>query len=148
MPGIYFHSLVGTRNSHKGVQQTGQNRTINRRKFALDELRAILADERSAQRMVFEGYKRLLAVRIAQPAFHPDAEQAVIDTGHLSLISFVRTSPDPLQRIVVLANVGSEPVEVDLAAFGGEPPERNLIDDRTVAGGRYEVEPFGLAWLA
>ena len=33
VPGIYVHSLLGSRNWPEGVAQTGHNRTINRRKF-------------------------------------------------------------------------------------------------------------------
>jgi sucrose phosphorylase len=148
VPGIYFHSLVGTPNYHEGVERTGQNRTINRRKFEADELRRILDDEDSAQRLVFDGYLRLLSVRTTQPAFHPDAEQTVVDVGHEAVIAFTRTSQDGSQRVLVLANVGSRSVDVDLAPLGDLPVERDLLSEKPVSGGRFRVEPYDIAWLA
>jgi len=148
VPGIYFHSLVGTPNDQEGVERTGHNRSINRRKFEIDELRQILADESSAQRMVFEGYQKMLAVRTRQPAFHPDAEQTVVDLGHESLIALARTSRDGNQQILALANVGDEAVRVDLSPPGDVAVERDLLSGRPVDNGRYELPAYDIAWLA
>ena len=38
VPGIYFHSLFGSRGWIEGVKQTGRNRTINREKLQFDKL--------------------------------------------------------------------------------------------------------------
>ncbi len=38
MPGIYFHSLFGSRGWIEGVKQTGHNRTINREKCQLESI--------------------------------------------------------------------------------------------------------------
>jgi sucrose phosphorylase len=147
LPGIYFHSLVGTPNHTDGVKHTGQNRTINRRRFDLRELRGILSAESSAQRKVFDGYRQMLAVRIAQPAFHPDAAQTVIDTGHKSVIAFERTSQAHDQRIVVLANVASEAVRVDSSHFCRPAVTSDLLSRRQISRKHIELEPYGLAWL-
>ncbi|MHC4400995.1 MAG: alpha-amylase family glycosyl hydrolase [Planctomycetota bacterium] len=147
VPGIYFHSLVGTSNYHQGVEATGQNRTINRRKFEADELRGILSDPAGTPRLVFDGYLNMLGARVRQPAFHPDAPQAVADTGHESLIAFERSSRDGSQRILVLANVGEEPVSVDPAA-SGSGLQQNLLTGEPVPRGTYEIGPYEIAWLA
>ena len=42
IPAIYFHSLCGTENFLDGVKETGQNRTINRRKWNRSELEKLL----------------------------------------------------------------------------------------------------------
>lgn len=47
LPGIYFHSLFGSRGWIDGVQQTGRNHTINREKCDFDILQNELADEKS-----------------------------------------------------------------------------------------------------
>ena len=73
IPGLYFHSLVGTPNWTAGVEETGRARTINRRKFSRAEL-----DEHSVdptREAVFEGYRSLLNARRGEPAFHPEAAQ-------------------------------------------------------------------------
>jgi sucrose phosphorylase len=148
VPGIYFHSLVGTRNYTEGVQQTGHNRTINRRKFDGDELREILADEGSVQRKIFDGYHRMLAVRIAQPAFHPDADQTVQETDHKSLIALVRNSLDGKQQILVLVNVGEDPVVVNLDKFSGVEVKEDLLGGKPVKNQQCELAAHDIAWLA
>jgi sucrose phosphorylase len=148
VPGIYFHSLVGTPNFEEGVRRTGRNRTINRRKFQVDELRAILNDQSSAQRLVLDGYQKLLAVRTSQPAFHPDANQEVVQTGNESLIALVRSSQDGEQKILVLANVGDKPAGVDLSATGGFAPDRELLTGQPIREREYEIDPYDIAWIA
>ncbi len=147
VPGIYFHSLVGTENDTEGVRQTGHKRTINRRKFQSDELRQILADKNSLQGRIFDGYRHLLSVRRDQPAFHPDAAQTVLETGHPSLIGLTRSSADGEQRILVLANVGPQPVQVDLPRLAGGEVGRELLSGQGVSGGAYELDAHDIAWL-
>jgi sucrose phosphorylase len=147
VPGIYFHSLVGTANYEEGVEQTGHNRSINRRKFHRDELGQILADENSLQRQILDRYRRMLAARVAQPAFHPDADQRFVDTGHRSLVAFTRTSQDGTQAIHVVANVGQQPARVDWSVFGGSRPHRNLLGNNSAAGDVVEIGPWETVWL-
>src|SRR5690606_21437801 len=103
IPGIYFHSLVGTPNHRQGVEQTGRARSINRRKFDRDELESRLAEDEVC-RQVFAGYCRWLDVRRSQPAFHPGASQRVLPQQHPSQIAFLREAVDGTQRVLVAAN--------------------------------------------
>ena len=148
IPGVYFHSLIGTPNYSEGVEQTGRSRTINRRKFTDDELQQILDDEHSAQRLVFDGYRRLLAVRIDQPAFHPEADQQVVDLGNPALIAFRRTSLDGRQTILVLANVSGQTVSVDLSPMDDFHAATDLISGTPVAENNFQLPPFAAAWLS
>lgn len=108
MPAIYFHSLVGTRNDYAGVESSGQNRRINRHKYDLDELRDHLSRSDSLQRRIYDGYRELLAFRIAQPALHPDAPQEVIEVGNKHVLAVKRTSLDGTQELVVAVNFSDE----------------------------------------
>ena len=117
IPGIYFHSLVGSQNDLEGLRKSGQPRRINRHKYDLDDLQARLAQP-SLQQRIFSGYQNLLRKRIEQPAFHPDAEQHVVATGVDTLLVFTRTSVDADQIILVATNVGSSSVELDVTAAG------------------------------
>ena len=147
VPGIYFHSLIGTPNYEEGVASTGQNRTINRRKFGIDELRTILADEGSAQSMVFVGYRNLLETHSAQPAFHPDAAQEPLESGHPSVLVLLRTSLDETQRVLVLANLANETIGVAATVGGRYRPVCELLSTQPVSGSEYELAPYGLAWI-
>lgn len=114
IPGIYFHSLVGTPNYHEGVARTKQNRTINRRKYRQEELDELLADPASAQAQVLEGYQRLLRTRHTQSAFHPDAPIEVIDVGSDAVLAFTRQSLQDEQCLLIVANVSGSAVTIQL----------------------------------
>ncbi|WP_269523380.1 alpha-amylase family glycosyl hydrolase [Coraliomargarita parva] len=77
IPGIYFHSLVGTENDLEGVESSGINRRINRHKYDMTELKAHLSEPKAKR--VFDTYLKMLRRRAGHPAFHPDAEQHVFD---------------------------------------------------------------------
>lgn len=107
MPGIYFHSLVGSRNWQEGVQQTGHNRTINRQKLALAGLEGALAHPGSLRARVFDGFRRLLAQRAASPAFHPHGGQEILNMGR-GVFAVLRTSPGGEERVLCLQNITAQ----------------------------------------
>ena len=78
VPGVYFHSLFGSRGWPEGVAEIGRNRTINREKLQRVRLERELADEKSLRHRVFNGYANLLRQRTTNPAFHPNGEQEII----------------------------------------------------------------------
>jgi len=146
IPGIYFHSLVGTPNFEEGVQQTGRARSINRRKFERDELESRLAND-DVSRQVFAGYCRWLDVRRDQPAFHPDASQRVLPQQHPSQIAFVREAVDGPQRVLVAANFAPDAVEFDLSAAGMNSSCRDLLSGEHVTAARLSLPPESALWL-
>jgi glucosylglycerate phosphorylase len=80
VPGIYVHSLLGSRSYHEGVKQTGHNRSINREKFQLERLEAELRDANGLRRQVLDGLTKFLQVRQQEKAFHPQVSQVVLET--------------------------------------------------------------------
>jgi sucrose phosphorylase len=127
IPGIYFHSLVGTPNYQQGVQESGQARRINRRKYGQQELATILADSSAPRRRILEGYRDMLRVRVRQPAFHPDAAQEVVDSGDPAVLAFQRTSLDGRQRILAVTNVADEPRRLRLTGVRAGQVESDLL---------------------
>ena len=69
LPGIYFHSLFGSRNDHAGVETTGLNRSINRQKLTQVTLEKELKN--GLRRLVFQPYMDMLEIRANQLAFDP-----------------------------------------------------------------------------
>lgn len=147
VPGVYSHSLLGTPNDISGVERTGRARSINRRKFRRDELDRLLSDSASTAKQVFDGYRRLLEARVAQPAFHPDAAQSFVDAGHPAVIAFRRTSLCGTQSILALTNVSSAPVTLDLKRCCGANDGIDLLGKTTPRAGRVTLKPFGSAWI-
>lgn len=127
-PGIYFHSLFGSRGWTEGVKQTGRNRAINREKLRYDELQSQLADETSLRFKVFNQYSRLLKTRSASPAFHPHGTQIIHDL-HPAVFAVERISPHEQTRMLCLHNVSRKTVSF--------PVNERLIT----------LEPYQTLWL-
>ncbi len=104
VPGIYVHSLFGSRNCQECLQKSGQARAINRHKFDEGHLAAELEDPLHPAAQVFSAYRHLLRVRRGQPAFHPRGEQRVLWLED-SLFALLRQAPDARQTILCLVNV-------------------------------------------
>lgn len=148
IPGIYFHSLIGTPNFTEGVEQTGRARTINRRKFERDELEALIDDDQETFGRVLSEYSRLLSVRRSQAAFHPDASQTVLPAQHPGQIAFVRTSVERSQRILVVANVIRQPQSFSCNKASVGSPKRDLMDaDAKLTGDTITISPYGTRWI-
>ncbi|MFH5804863.1 alpha-amylase family glycosyl hydrolase [Alienimonas sp. DA493] len=143
IPGIYFHSLVGTPNWVEGVAQTGRARTVNRRKFARTELDEHLRTPAAAA--VFEGYIKLLNLRRAEPAFHPEAGQTVLDLGP-DLVALVRIDRDETERIACLTNLTGAPMTADLSDLSGWRGGTDLIGGEEFAE-QIELGPWQTAWV-
>jgi len=147
IPGVYFHSLVGTSNDHSGVQTSGQPRRINRRKFALAELSDAVSANGSIQQLVFQGYQHLLRTRASQPAFHPDADQIVWDTSDPAIVAFSRTSSDGGQTILVIANLSDHEKRFQYSPHTEMRPSKDLLSGEPVgADGLVHLEPFQVVW--
>ena len=144
VPAVYLHSLVGSPNDIQGLEESGQNRRINRHKYNRAELDDVLAKPDSLQRRVFDGYSRLLQERAAQPAFHPNASQTVLDLPEDGLLGFVRESGDG-ERVAVIANLSDQPRQVDADAID----LRNdvLAIQEIPAGQPIPMRPFQVRWL-
>lgn len=113
VPGIYFHSLFGSRNDRAAAVATGINRRINRQKFTRAELEVELKDPGSLRSQVFYRYGDLLALRRAHRAFAPQAGQEVLDLGP-AVFAVVRETADGRDRMLCLHNLTENAVTVRL----------------------------------
>lgn len=113
VPGIYVHSLFGSRNCRSCFNQTGRTRSINREKFDLDKLEKKLSDSDSIASQVFERYTHLLDIRRSHPSFHPNSLQRIL-TLDKSIFSLVRTAQDGSESIICLVNVTENKQTVQL----------------------------------
>ncbi len=155
-PGIYVHSLFGSRSHRAGVEQSGRYRSINREKFRRDQLERDLADGDSLRQRVFHAYLDLIRIRAARRAFHPNGPQQVLSV-HPALFVLLRTSPDGGESLLCVHNISGveQDVSVDLASlsFARSGWVRDLV-----AGGVFpvggagdldlRVAPYQVLWLA
>jgi hypothetical protein len=150
VPGIYVHSLFGSRNCQECMIQTGRARSINREKFRRADLEAKLVDPTSVPHQVFQGYLHLLRQRRAHRGFHPNAPQRVLSV-HEALFALVRTAPDTLvgtgtpvgtgedETVLCVVNVSPDmqSINVNLAAYS--LPLVTAWED-LIGGGVYPVQ--------
>ncbi|HSG18950.1 MAG TPA: sugar phosphorylase [Anaerolineae bacterium] len=155
VPGIYFHSLFGSRGWPEGVAETGRARTINRQKLKLDELDTELSTPDHLRHLVYHGYVQLLEARRQHPAFHPNADQEIL-LGNDALFSLRRTSQDGQRQVICIHNVSGrrQLLRLEMEVLGleassrladllGGPPPRSR-DGQTV---QIEVQAYGRAWI-
>ncbi|GAA4433743.1 alpha-amylase family glycosyl hydrolase [Bremerella cremea] len=148
IPGIYFHSLVGTQNHITGVEESGIPRRINRRKFERLELENQISKPESLQQRVFHGYQALLKARIAQPAFHPDGPSEVYATGNPAIFGFLRTSPERDQTILVLANLTDKLQSLPLSDPKLKELKYDAISESFVVESQgITLDPYQVVWL-
>ena len=112
VPGIYFHSLFGSRGDRAGAIASGIPRRINREKLDRRPLELELVTPQSLRHQVWTGMERLLRIRRAQTAFHPLAAQQVLETDP-RVFALLRTSRDARQQVLCLHNVSATTVPLD-----------------------------------
>jgi len=100
VPGIYVHSLFGSRGWPDGVHLTGANRTINREKLERSVLERELADTAGLRFRVLSEIRRLLRARASHPAFDPHASNVVRDIGHANLFVIERSADGRTVRCI------------------------------------------------
>ena len=142
VPGVYFHSLVGTQNDYQGAQASGIPRRINRRKFQLTELLQTLGDADSLQAKIGTGFQHLLRTRTQQPAFHPNGPCKVVELGDTALLAFERTSCDRSQRILCVTNLAPE-----LRCFELHETGRDLLSNQDGPVGSTNIGPYQTMWI-
>jgi sucrose phosphorylase len=152
VPGIYIHSLLGSRNCTGCLANTGRARSINREKFMLAELEQELSDQNSSKSRVLAGYRHLLRVRRQQPAFHPASWQKILTLGP-ALFAMIRTA-NATETLLCITNVTAQTAEAgfDLLEHG-LPENRVWIDQLT--GKSFparnalsiELAPYQSVWL-
>lgn len=143
VPGIYFHSLFGSRGWLEGVQQSQQKRTINRQKLSYAAVTTELNNSHSLRKRVFQGYRTLLQTRSASPAFHPQGEQEILML-HPALFALWRTSIGGTEAVLCLHNVSNTAVSISLPA--GQFTD--LLTKRPYTGNiRLQIRPYQVLWL-
>jgi sucrose phosphorylase len=150
VPAIYVHSLLGSRGWQEGVRLTGQNRTINRRKFQWDELVDTISDPDSRQARVFFRLGHLLKIRRRHAAFYPYGSQSVIPVAP-EVFGLLRSSPTGTDHVLCLHNISDHFVTLENFQLPEKvlPSPRNLINGKYINGKEaILIEPYQTLWIA
>lgn len=153
VPGIYFHSLFGSRGWPEGARQTGRNRTINRQKLERATLDRELDDPTSRRSMVFERYRQMLKARASTPAFHPNGGQQALDLGS-GIFALLRAAPEGNEYVLCLINMTNSTRQAVLDAKNAfDLPRNGAVDlltgqpHRLSHGEPVTLEPYAVKWI-
>jgi len=108
IPAIYINSLLAAPNDLHGVELTGRTRSINRKKWQIDEISVLLNSPHTLNHEVFNALMEMLQLRKSNLCFHPDNKQIIIDTGS-SLFTILRIDKNSGQRLLAVHNVTANP---------------------------------------
>jgi sucrose phosphorylase len=144
VPGIYFHSLFGSRGDRAGAEASGMPRRINRQKLLRREVEEHLPDPNSLRARVFSAFKGPLEQRRTNRAFHPLGWQRVIDADD-RIFALARVSPDGQKHALCLHNVTDETVRVALRL--DEETKERLSQSCLAAIGDRTLQPYEAAWI-
>lgn len=118
VPGIYIHSLLGSRNDYYGVETSGINRRINREKMSIDKLEEELKSEGN-RKEVFREFLRRINIRKKESAFSPLASQRVLKIKP-EIFALLRENEETGEKIYVLINVSNEDLKITVPGISGE----------------------------
>lgn len=138
MPAIYYHSILGSRNSYKDYEETGIKRRINREKLDLDILDEEFQNKKSLRSMVFDRYCEMIIIRKQHKAFSPNSMQKII---FLDRRIFALIRGDEQEKILVLINVSKDAISLNTEYKGVE-----LFNNQEI-NGEIDIKPYGYQWI-
>ncbi|HCU57679.1 MAG TPA: sugar phosphorylase [Anaerolineaceae bacterium] len=153
VPGIYYHSLLGSRSWREGVKHTGRKRTINREKLNYQDLLDEVHKGGTLRSKVFNGYLDLLKARGegAIEAFDPAAGQEIIEYDD-RLFCIMRNALSGTQCVLCVMNVSRDGLVLDLD-HDLYPGLWEILythnSDLKLAGDVLQITfaPYGVIWL-
>jgi len=146
VPGIYFHSLVGSRNYFEGVKLTGIKRSINREKFNYNYLVEKLTQDANFEKSIFSAYKRLISIRTHEAAFNPFGRFEFLDLDK-RVMAILRYSLDEKEFILAINNFANATISIELPKDIGCPLADLLSETKIEKATKIELKPYQVLWL-
>lgn len=145
VPGVYFHSLVGSQSDVDGVKRTGVLRSINREKLNYDILTNELSAVENLRTMVYRSFKQLLSIRKNEKAFNPYAKFSFLDLDD-SVFSVHRVSLDAKEEILAIHNFADKVVTCSAPDFIGSEAV-DLIKNEKIIEKNIALQPYQVMWI-
>ena len=146
MPGIYFHSLFGSRGWPEGVALTGQNRTINRQKFDRAKWNANCMIRNRAATSCVQSLEALACkFDRASSGVSPHSPQrcATLDRAASSPSS----AAQPSERVLCLHNVSAQPQTIQLDREWARGHRFDYARKTSAGEGALTLAPYQVVWL-
>ncbi len=142
LPAIYFHSIFGSTNDLKGLNESGQNRRINREKFDFDKLEKLLKEKTTRQSKILNMIKKLIDIRKTELAFDPYGEFEVNSPTN-GILALYRKSPAEPTSIYGYFNLTLNQIDVSIKQ------DQHWVDiiTSTKYKDKLSLNPLGFVWL-
>ena len=150
VPAFYFHSLIGTKNDIEKFKKSQINRSLNRYKYNRNELSVLLENQNTDNFKVYDDLSKLVMLRKAQKAFHPNAVQFTLHLGK-NLYGVWRQSLDKKQSIFCITNI--TPITRDFSLLDinliGFDEWYDLISEDTIndLSSSIKLKPYQTMWI-
>ncbi|MCD4842192.1 MAG: sugar phosphorylase [Methanosarcinales archaeon] len=153
VPGIYLHSLFGTRGDQEVVEETQDKRAINRTIVDVDSIIESMNNPSSKKSLINRELGRLIGIRINKRAFHPNGDQQILMISP-SVFTVLRTSPEMDQHILTITNVTGREcrIEIPMSDIGSsESRWYDLINRKAQSAENQKLcitlQPYDVIWL-
>ncbi|MDF1556114.1 MAG: alpha-glucosidase C-terminal domain-containing protein, partial [Deferrisomatales bacterium] len=157
IPLLYYGDELGSLNDRsflKDAYKAGDNRWMHRPRIDWEHAERRL-ERGSVEQRIFDGLKRLIAVRRTIPAFADFNNRELIDPSDPHLFAFWRTHPlHANAAILVVANFDATPCHLNLAELGNRGMFRHgqltdLVSGESPALFKEQlvIPPYRFYWL-
>ena len=158
IPLLYYGDEIGTLNDCSFLQdenKAGDNRWMHRPR--IDWEKAERRHSRgSVEQRIFDGLKKLIAVRKRTPAFADFNNRELLGSENEHLFVFLRSHPQKAgESVLVVANFDAHPQHLDLAAVGNrglfqysQPQDLASGESPAQFKNQLVVPPYRFYWLS
>lgn len=137
VPAIYVQSILGGKNNYEGVAETGENRTINRKKYLYDDIQKQLIEPSSLTQAVYQRLSAMVKIRREEADFHPDHLMEILYSSD-KILNIQRNGNTQL-----IHNFSHQSQSVSIA----DGKYLNLITNESVTETEVWLEPYSFIWL-
>lgn len=151
IPGVYFHSIIGSKNWEEGPKRAdGEKRDINRQRLDFRDLEELLDDVSGESAWIANVYATMLRARRGCRAFHPDGVQS-FPKMQGGLLAIRRVSPDGNETVLCLFNFTDQNMNIEpslVADALGVVPSGELLRKRScLADFEWKLGAYECMWL-
>jgi len=151
VPAFYLPALLASENDIKSFSMTGQRRDLNREKFKLDNLLAILNNPESNANKNLKYLRNAMDVRSELKQFHPCSDMNCLSKGRGDIVVIKRGNG--LESVFAIHNMTENKINYQLN--DNDLPEKNendfnMRDFLTSSNYNWKniiLDPFQVVWL-
>ena len=151
VPALYYNTVLAAPNDVEGFQKTGRNRSLNRKKWTVEEVGRRLDESDGVGARVLRSLKTMLQVRKARSEFHPESDQACVSVSERAF-ALLRTEPTSGRSILCVFNLSNVSIQVAVDRLPvSETASLNPVfkqGEVVRVAETMRMSPYAMAWFA